>query len=110
MNSLDKEAMYFFRAEIEKQALLAKPLIATGKIVANAAKAARNAISQYSKAMTNVAAIGNKGAPLTAKHYIGGAALGAGGIHAGSKGLSAAKKEYTDNKIPLRVINGVQEL
>lgn len=95
MSSLDKNVIYFFREEVEKQALLPKPLITFGKMVMNAGKAAGKASASaakgYGKTMLGVANIGRKGAAPGLKQYAGATVLGAGGIaaaHQGAKGMS----------------------
>lgn len=109
MSYLDKQVMYFFRQEIEKQALMGEVLVSTGQIVANAGKAAAKGAQEYGKAMTNMAAIGSKG-PLTAKDYAGGVLLGGGGIYAGTKGLQSAKQNYTKDQIQIQQQTGNQQI
>ena len=109
MSYLDKQVMYYFRQEIEKQALMGEVLVSTGQIVASAGKAAAKGAQEYGKAMTNLAGIGAKG-PLTAKHYAGGILLGGGGIHAASKGLQSAKEDYSKNKLYVQSQTGQQQI
>ena len=105
MSLLDKQTMYFFRKEMEKQALLAEPLIGFGKIVSAAGKAATQGAGNYAKAMTNLSAAGG---PIRARDYLGGIALGGTALYAGKKGLDAVKKDAADGR--MRESTGIQDL
>lgn len=127
MGSLDKDVMYYFIDEMEKQAMLGKALVGVGKIVANAAKGAHKGVTEYMKNMSRLSAIGNQTRTKVLKdgtekiitnkdiystrHLLGGLALGATGLYAGKKGLESYKTSRQKQKqLPLPKQSGTINL
>lgn len=98
MSLLDnKDVMYYFYDEMEKEAIIMPLLSGTAKIVSLAGKGAVSGAKAYGKAILNMT---SGGAPLTAKHYLMAPVIGAAGIYAmgsggmfGKGGLAKYKEE-----------------
>lgn len=127
MGSLDKDVMYYFRDEMEKQAIIVKALVGAGKLVASAAKGAHRGVTSYMKNMSRLSALGNQTRTkalkdgteklltnkdiYSARHLMGGLALGATGLYAGKKGLEAYKTSRQKQKqLPLPKQSGTINL
>lgn len=104
MSSLDKNMLFYFRDEIEKQALMPKPLITAvemvgkaGKTVGGAAKTFGSFLQGLGSLSRRVGAIGVK-EPIGLKHVAGGSVLLGGGIVAGGSAIRKSKEMKQINK------------
>jgi len=98
MSSLDKDMLFYFRDEIEKQALIVPALIGFGKIVAGAAKGAAQGAGMYAKGLTRLSGAFQKGPLRTRDYIIGGGGGTVATIMAGKSGLKKAKEVDQINK------------
>ena len=109
MTYLDKETLYYFRDEMEKEAILAPAVKLVGgvaKLVGRAAKGAAKGVGNYTQAMSRASTIGNQGRKKiidgveevvknknakSFRHILGGTFLTGASIHSGKKGYQAFK-------------------
>ena len=88
MNSLDKDVMYFFYDELEKNAIFVPAGKGLWWLVRSASKGAYEGAKGYGKWMSNLA--GGSGW----KRNLGGVALGAVGIKSGVDAVKHTGKQY----------------
>lgn len=109
MTYLDREILYYFRDEMEKEAILvpaAKLVGGVAKLVGRAAKGAAKGVGSYTKNMSRASALGNQSRKKVVdgvetivknkdikslRHLSGGAFLTGSSLFAGKKGYNSFK-------------------
>ena len=90
MSYLDKDAMYYFRDEMEKQAIFMATLKGVGSILKASAKGAKAGAEGFGRLMSRASTMGHKD-PGILRRTLGGTLVGVGTLHAANKGVKAFK-------------------
>ena len=127
MSYLDKDVMYYFKDEIEKEAnfigLLTAGAKGVGTILKASAKGAKKGAESFGKLMSRASTMGNQtrvkvlkdgtekmvtnADPTSLRHVLGATAAGVGTIYAANKGVKAYKAtRQKQSKLPQATTSG----
>ena len=123
MSYLDKEVMYYFRDELEKEAVIGTMAKGVGAVLKASAKGAQKGAETFGKLLSKGSTMGNQTRikklkdgteelitnkdPTSLRHLFGAGALGIGTVHAGKGSFDTFKAtRATQSQLPQAIRSG----